>query len=166
MNVEYANRETVSTILRDAVLYAALVAVGGSWATFIREAVIILIPHGIVGEVTAVFFTTILGIVVAVSAALSLRVTAPTVHTSTLTTVTSLPLNTTDPHLTLVKTESVTARAMRLKGMHPPRRKLQMIAQPNDEGRNARQRSEASGRHAAPMCTGRSERASYTSAAM
>ena len=112
------NRETIANILRDAVLYSALVAVGGSWATFIRESALTIIPEGIVGEVVAVTITTLLGVVVAILSALSLRLGPSTVNT--LPTPASKIEQQEHPQVKILMRDSVTAKAMRPKGLYVP----------------------------------------------
>lgn len=108
------NRETVANILQDAVLYSSLVAVGGSWATFIRESALLLIPGGgIVGEIVAVVLTTCLGIVIAVLASLSLRIS-----TTNDTNIIAPSFSNIEPHITVLTRDSTTARAMRPKGFN------------------------------------------------
>ena len=72
MYPEDAHHETIGNILREAALYSALVAVGGSWVTFVRETVLIIMPGAGVGaEALAVVTTTGFGILVAVVVAQS-----------------------------------------------------------------------------------------------
>jgi len=72
MYPEDVHHESVGNILREAALYSALVAVGGSWVTFVRETVLILMPgSGVGAEALAVMTTTGFGILVSLIVAWS-----------------------------------------------------------------------------------------------
>lgn len=112
-------RETVLNILRDAVLYSALVAVGGSWATFIRESSLLLIPQGFGGEVVAVVFTTFVGAAIAIVAGLSMYYHMEYDEPSVVEKTTPAHL---DSKVTILMRNTITSRAMRPKGMIVPER--------------------------------------------